>query len=110
MFVEEGFRIRFANGEVIDFYADSAEEKRGWQKILSETIGHVPDSRGWCQVILAKETKARAEREKKDAATEKLRAAQQQISRGPPPVNSGYRIPAPPNQIRRSALDQQAHR
>jgi hypothetical protein len=30
MFVEEGFRIRFANGEVIDFYADSAAEKDGW--------------------------------------------------------------------------------
>lgn len=39
MFVEEGFRIRFANGEVIDFYADSGAEKDGWMKVLSDTVG-----------------------------------------------------------------------
>ncbi|KAA8893260.1 cell division protein anillin-domain-containing protein [Sphaerosporella brunnea] len=109
MFVEEGFRIRFANGEVIDFYADSAEEKRAWLKILGDTIGHVPDSRGWCQMVLAREAKARTEKEKMDAVAEKLRTAQQQMKQQPPrvhiqpppPRNSGlpgstYRpIPAP---------------
>ena len=39
MFVEEGFRIRFNNGELIDFYADSTEDKDGWMKVLSEVIG-----------------------------------------------------------------------
>lgn len=39
MFVEEGFRIRFANGECIDFYADSAKDKEGWMKVLSEAVG-----------------------------------------------------------------------
>lgn len=39
MFVEEGFRVRFANGETIDFYADSAAEKDGWMKILSDVVG-----------------------------------------------------------------------
>ncbi|PGH08933.1 hypothetical protein GX51_00990 [Blastomyces parvus] len=39
MFVEEGFRIRFGNGEIIDFYADSALEKEGWMKVLAETVG-----------------------------------------------------------------------
>ncbi|KIN00758.1 hypothetical protein OIDMADRAFT_146103 [Oidiodendron maius Zn] len=34
MFVEEGFRIRFNNGEVIDFYADTGADKKGWIKVL----------------------------------------------------------------------------
>lgn len=58
MFVEEGFRIRFANGEVIDFYADSAEQKDGWMKVLSETVGKdTVTGRGWAQMVLAKERK-----------------------------------------------------
>jgi len=113
MFVEEGFRVRFANGEVIDFYADSPQEKRDWLKILGETIGHVPDSRGWCQVVLVKEAKARAEREKHDSAAEKLRAAQQQMRQQPrvsmqPPIPNnrmshgpGNRLAPPPNTGRR---------
>lgn len=39
MFVEEGFRIRFGNGEVIDFYADTSADKEGWMKVLSEVVG-----------------------------------------------------------------------
>lgn len=39
MFVEEGFRMRFNNGEVIDFYADTPEDKEGWMKVLSEIVG-----------------------------------------------------------------------
>ncbi|RMD39542.1 hypothetical protein DV735_g5579, partial [Chaetothyriales sp. CBS 134920] len=39
MFVEEGFRIRFANGEVIDFYADSTLQKDEWMKALSQVVG-----------------------------------------------------------------------
>ncbi|KAK0736998.1 cell division protein anillin-domain-containing protein [Apiosordaria backusii] len=39
MFVEEGFRIRFNNGELIDFYADTAEDKEGWMKVLGEVVG-----------------------------------------------------------------------
>lgn len=78
MMVDFGFRIRFGNGEVIDFYADSGPEKAGWMKILSETIGHVPDSRGWCQLVLQKEQKRRAEQSSTAAAAGK-RAAQQQM-------------------------------
>lgn len=56
MFVEEGFRIRFANGEVIDFYADSAEQKNGWMKVLSETVGKdIAGGRGWADMVLEKE-------------------------------------------------------
>ncbi|GAB1320496.1 Bud site selection protein bud4 [Madurella fahalii] len=73
MFVEEGFRIRFNNGELIDFYADSTADKEGWMKVLGEVIGRdslgsegVTDdlvgvgssSRGkgkWCELVLKRE-------------------------------------------------------
>ena len=61
MFVEEGFRIRFANGECIDFYADSAEQKKGWMKVLNESIGRTSEKSGWCDVVLAKEKKERVD-------------------------------------------------
>ena len=82
MFVEEGFRIRFNNGELIDFYADSTEDKEGWMKVLGEVIGRdslaslesaaggVDDSMGgsrlrgkWCELVLKREeaVKKRAE-------------------------------------------------
>lgn len=56
MFVEEGFRIRFANGEVIDFYADSTAQKEEWMKVLSELVGKdVSGGKGWAQMVLDKE-------------------------------------------------------
>lgn len=61
MFVEEGFRIRFANGEVIDFYADSTDEKDGWMRVLFDTVGkEMGVSRGWTDLVLAKERRERA--------------------------------------------------
>ena len=61
MYVEEGFRIRFANGEVIDFYADNAAQKDGWMKVLGEAIGRdaAGKAKGWARIVLDKE---RAER------------------------------------------------
>jgi hypothetical protein len=67
MFVEEGFRIRFNNGELIDFYADSTQDKDGWMKVLSEVINRdsagsddefSTGSRGkgkWCELVLKRE-------------------------------------------------------
>lgn len=56
MFVEEGFRIRFSNGETIDFYADSAAAKEGWMKALSEVVGKEPaKAKGWTDLVLAKQ-------------------------------------------------------
>lgn len=55
MFIEEGFRIRFANGECIDFYADSTKEKDGWMKVLNDTIGRASNGKNWCDYILKKE-------------------------------------------------------
>lgn len=55
MFVEEGFRIRFSNGETIDFYADSAAEKDEWMKALSEVVGKDSvKAKAWTDLVLAK--------------------------------------------------------
>jgi hypothetical protein len=63
MFVEEGFRIRFANGEVIDFYADSREQKEAWMKVLSECVGKdIAQNKGWAAMVLEKERKEKAAR------------------------------------------------
>lgn len=56
MFVEEGFRVRFANGETIDFYADSASEKNGWMKVLAGVVGKEPKlGKTWTDVVLTKQ-------------------------------------------------------
>jgi len=56
MFVEEGFRIRFANGEVIDFYADNRDEKEGWMAVLAKAVGkESKKSTKWCEMVLSKE-------------------------------------------------------
>jgi hypothetical protein len=67
MFVEEGFRIRFGNGEVIDFYADSGPEKEGWMKVLSETVGKgyaagTGQVKGWTELVLRRERSLAAKR------------------------------------------------
>ncbi|KAJ8122195.1 hypothetical protein ONZ43_g1548 [Nemania bipapillata] len=68
MFVEEGFRIRFNNGEVIDFYADTPEDKEGWMKVLGDVIGRGGDDddgtgvnsrRKWCELVLKREESVR---------------------------------------------------
>lgn len=55
MFVEEGFRIRFKNGEIIDFYAESAESKEGWMKVLDACIGKSEVASTWCDLVLKRE-------------------------------------------------------
>lgn len=62
-FVEEGFRIRFGNGETIDFYADSAEQKDGWMQVLSEVVGKTAMSssaKAWTELVFQKEKAERA--------------------------------------------------
>jgi hypothetical protein len=65
MFVEEGFRIRFNNGEVIDFYADTGADKEGWMKVLDACIGKDGDSGkgGWCNLVLKREATLRRRNE-----------------------------------------------
>ena len=83
MFVEEGFRIRFANGETIDFYADSAEEKDGWMKVLSEVVRKdTSKPRTWTDIVMAKRAAEAAKAAKEQQAQQAQRAQQaQQIQR-----------------------------
>ena len=55
MFVEEGFRICFANGDTIDFYADTREQKEEWMDHLSNVIGKdfSADKPTWMAAVLA---------------------------------------------------------
>lgn len=84
MFVEEGFRIRFNNGEVIDFYADTPEDKEGWMKVLNEIIGRgdggTDDESNnarrskWCEIVLKREVsmRKRSEGRKSHARTKSM--------------------------------------
>ena len=101
MFVEEGFRIKFGNGETIDFYADSAEGKREWMQVLGETIGGGQENRTWCEIILNKEKQDR----EMAVAAQHRRVQQQQLQHqqfeknylpptaGPPPPPKSNKRP-----------------
>ncbi|KAH8696010.1 putative GTP binding protein [Talaromyces proteolyticus] len=104
MFVEEGFRIRFANGEVIDFYADSAAEKEGWMEVLCETVGkgyaagsgHV---KAWTELVFRHERGMNAKREALDRLMTSNGAPNPK--RGPPPMNdSTKQAPSHPSRPR----------
>jgi hypothetical protein len=85
MFIEEGFRIRFANGEVIDFYADSKEAKEGWMKVLSETVGKdIAAKKGWISMILEKERKEKAARSQAGVPSQQSRPLQENANTNRP--------------------------
>lgn len=65
MFVEEGFRLRFANGEVIDFYAENAASKDEWMAALSQVVGkqvaqQSGSSKGWTELVIKREKTTKA--------------------------------------------------
>lgn len=43
MFVDSGFRVKFANGEVIDFYAEDSEDKQKWVDALKSVVAKKQD-------------------------------------------------------------------
>ncbi|KAL8721215.1 MAG: hypothetical protein Q9225_002064 [Loekoesia sp. 1 TL-2023] len=95
MFVEEGFRIRFANGETIDFYADSAVEKDGWMKALSEVVGKdLSKPKSWTDIVIAKQRAAAAKAAKADLHPS-TKAPQQSPTKAPP-TRSAPPTPAKP--------------
>ena len=95
MFVEEGFRIRFANGETIDFYADSAVEKDGWMKALSDVVGKdLSKPKSWTDIILAKQRAVAAKSAKTDPQASS-KATQQSPTKAPP-TRSAPPTPAKP--------------
>ncbi|KAK2743053.1 Bud site selection protein bud4 [Myotisia sp. PD_48] len=76
MFVEEGFRVRFGNGEVIDFYADSGVEKEGWMNVLSETVGKgyaagSGQAKGWTEAVLRRERSLKKQQQQQQQSTQK---------------------------------------
>ncbi|EGE02904.1 GTP binding protein [Trichophyton equinum CBS 127.97] len=92
MFVEEGFRIRFGNGEVIDFYADSRAEKDGWMKVLSETVGKCHSSgsgqaKPWTDLVLRREKNLNIKRpvEDKKPTVEEKKLVRHSYAPPPPP-------------------------
>lgn len=86
MFIEEGFRIRFANGEVIDFYAESKAKKEQWMLVLDGVIGSASgaDIPKWCDDVLKRE-EAQKRREARKVSAEKRgdreRAEQERMAR-----------------------------
>ncbi|KAI9367096.1 hypothetical protein BJX61DRAFT_354288 [Aspergillus egyptiacus] len=72
MFVEEGFRIRFGNGEVIDFYADSPADKEAWMKVLAEIVGKGPSGtsqvKTWTELVLKRERSMKSSRRETSGA------------------------------------------
>ncbi|ANB15311.1 Bud4p [Sugiyamaella lignohabitans] len=50
-FVDQGFRIQFGNGEMIDFYADTAEEKSEWILGVEKSIKQSPQSKSWVSLV-----------------------------------------------------------
>jgi hypothetical protein len=89
MFVEEGFRVRFENGETIDFYADSTAEKEGWMVALSEVVGKdAKQTKKWTDLVLKRE---------KALASKAKHVGQEQIK------PTGLRQAAPQTALRGSA-------
>ncbi|KAL4917228.1 hypothetical protein BDW62DRAFT_184410 [Aspergillus aurantiobrunneus] len=93
MFVEEGFRIRFGNGEVIDFYADSAADKEGWMKVLADTVGKGPSgtnqAKPWAEFVLKRERSMKTSRRETGDRFSNFGAA-------PPPVKKDVNMAPPP--------------
>lgn len=117
MFVEEGFRMRFANGETIDFYADSAAEKDGWMVALAEVVGKdFSKNKSWTDLVLAKQRQAANMARQIEQGQPKPRSAKQAPpnSRSAPPTpakNFAFKpaaalAPIPPKSPRRSDVAQ----
>ena len=95
MFVEEGFRIRFANSETIDFYADSAAAKDDWMKVLSEVVGKdLSKPKSWTDIVMAKQRAAASEAVKADQQSP-AKALQPSTTKAPP-TRSAPPTPAKP--------------
>lgn len=93
-FVEEGFRIRFANGETIDFYADSAADKDGWMSVLSRAVGKTAVAgKEWTRAVLAKERQhAQVQAKSRDQVTARPQSADGKTADGTERPNELARV------------------
>lgn len=113
MFVEEGFRIRFANGETIDFYADSAAEKDGWMKVLSEVVGKdTSKPKTWTDIVMAKRAAEAARAAKAQQAQLKGSAKQAPLRSAPPTPAKNFAYPSqgPPTPEKNPRRSDAGHR
>jgi len=117
MFVEEGFRMRFANGETIDFYADSAAEKDGWMKVLADVVGKdISKPKSWTDLVMAKQRATVSRSAQSQQSPTKGHSAKQALpNRMAPPTPSKHAphssVPLMPEKSpRRSNADQIAQR
>lgn len=101
-YVEEGFRIRFANGETIDFYADSHAAKVSWMKKLAQVIGKPAVSSEkrnlkWTDLVQARE-KLERPASAETMTTAKNFGAQARAARSAPssPVKKSTNLAGPP--------------
>lgn len=96
MFVEEGFRIKFANGEVIDFYAENTANKEEWMKVLSQVVGKQvggsSSTKAWTEMVLKREKSMHQRIQSR--MTSKETKAQQQTGPKSPQKASGIPSPA----------------
>lgn len=110
MFVEEGFRIRFANGEVIDFYADTAAQKNEWMQALGQVVGKgIPSSsttqvKGWADMVLRRE-KSMHMKSQAEAAAKKMQ--KEARSREQAIVTSDSAIPRPSSHVRTESFQRE---
>lgn len=86
MFVEEGFRIKFGNGETIDFYAESAAAKDEWMAALTQVVGKQianpgAPNKGWTEMVLKREKSSKA---KTSAKTKKAGEKDKELPARPP--------------------------
>ena len=117
MFVEEGFRMRFANGETIDFYADSAAEKDGWMAALAEVVGKdLNKNKTWTDLVMAKQRSADQRAKQIESGQLKTHSAKHAppVNKSAPPTPaknfplkpSNAPAPIPPKSPRRSDVAQ----
>ncbi|KAG5513562.1 hypothetical protein PMAC_000994 [Pneumocystis sp. 'macacae'] len=55
MFIEGGFCIKFINGEVINFYAESEDEKIRWVRVLNTVIKKANEIKPWSLYVIYKQ-------------------------------------------------------
>lgn len=96
-YVEEGFRVRFANGETIDFYADSKALKEEWMAVLAQVVGKADEGKrrkGWTDLVLARERLAAAEAAKNGGEAAQQGTEVRDFTKPAPPPEILVRAPS----------------
>jgi len=96
-YVEEGFRVRFANGETIDFYADSKALKEEWMAVLAQVVGKADEGKrrkGWTDLVLARERLAQAAKSGAEAQQQQGGTEVRDFTKPPPTPEILVRAPS----------------